>query len=90
MLIKQISFSKDDSVPEVWNAEIESKLLFEAVLESIIGKKGVSPATRKSLAVRLPLLLKEISDDDDDQKVSGNGHEKVLERKEQQQTVKNI
>ncbi|KAH7537318.1 hypothetical protein FEM48_Zijuj03G0079900 [Ziziphus jujuba var. spinosa] len=99
----KISFSKDDSIPEVWDAAIESRLLFEAVLESIIGKSGVSPATRKSLAARLPLLLKEISDDDRDldrnvingkvdlnQKVSGHGHEKVPERKGQQETAKKI
>lgn len=53
-----ISFSKDSSVPEVRNAVIENKLLSEAVLESIIGKNGVSPAARKSVAVRLSELLK--------------------------------
>ncbi|KAL3523476.1 hypothetical protein ACH5RR_016310 [Cinchona calisaya] len=54
-----ITFSKDSSIPEVRNAVIENKLLAEAVLESIIGKNGVSPAARKSLAVRLSDLLKE-------------------------------
>ena len=37
---------------------MENKLLSEAVLESIIGKNGVSPDTKKSLAVRLSDLLK--------------------------------
>ncbi|CDP00020.1 unnamed protein product [Coffea canephora] len=53
-----ISFSKDSSIPEVSNAVVENKLLSEAVLESIIGKNGVSPDTKKSLAVRLSDLLK--------------------------------
>lgn len=55
----QISFSKDSSIPEVGNAVIEHKPLSEAVLESIIGKKGVSPAARKSLAARFSDLLNE-------------------------------
>ncbi|KAL3523749.1 hypothetical protein ACH5RR_016583 [Cinchona calisaya] len=54
-----ITFSKDSSIPEVSNAVIENKLLSEAVLESIIGKHGVSPGARKSLAVRLSDLLKD-------------------------------
>ncbi|XP_062092741.1 chalcone--flavanone isomerase [Humulus lupulus] len=54
-----ISFSKDESIPETWNCEIENKLLSEAVLESIIGKNGVSPGARQSMASRLSKLLKE-------------------------------
>merc|ERR1712183_474203 len=45
-----ISFSKDGSIPEVENAVIENKLLSEAVLESIVGKHGVSPEAKKCLA----------------------------------------
>nr|AMQ48692.1 chalcone flavanone isomerase [Iochroma gesnerioides] len=52
-----ISFSKDDSVPVTGNAVIENKLLAEAVLESIIGKHGVSPAAKFSLAKRVSELL---------------------------------
>ncbi|CAN8254532.1 unnamed protein product [Cochlearia groenlandica] len=53
-----IAFSKDDSIPKKGEAVIDNKLLAEAVLESIIGKKGVSPATRLSLAKRLSHLMK--------------------------------
>lgn len=38
---------------------IENKLLSGAVLESIIGKHGVSPAAKQSLAIRLSELLAE-------------------------------
>ncbi|CDY71367.1 BnaAnng37160D [Brassica napus] len=55
----QIAFSKDDSIPKTGKAVIENKLLAEAVLESIIGKKGVSPGARLSLAERLSQLMKE-------------------------------
>lgn len=64
----QIGFSKDGSIPEVGNAVIENKLLSESVLESIIGKQGVSPEARKSVATRLSELLKE-----SDHCVAGNG-----------------
>jgi len=63
-----ISFSKDGSLPEIGNAVIENKLLSEAVLESIIGKHGVSPEAKQSLAARLAEALK-----DNDEKVVGNG-----------------
>ncbi|KAK9913369.1 hypothetical protein M0R45_037187 [Rubus argutus] len=63
-----IAFSKDGSIPEVGDAVIENKLLSEAVLESIIGKQGVSPGARQSVAARLSELLK-VSDDS----VAGNG-----------------
>ncbi|CAH2064076.1 unnamed protein product [Thlaspi arvense] len=53
-----VAFSKDDSIPETGKAVIENKLLAEAVLESIIGKKGVSPGTRLSIAERLAKLMK--------------------------------
>ncbi|KAM7270507.1 hypothetical protein ACFE04_029721 [Oxalis oulophora] len=58
-----IAFSKDSSIPEVGNAVIENKLLAEAVLESIIGKNGVSPAARESVAERLAELMKHEADD---------------------------
>ncbi|KAK6138497.1 hypothetical protein DH2020_027758 [Rehmannia glutinosa] len=54
-----ISFSKDDSIPEQGNAVIVNKQLSEAVLESIIGKHGVSPLAKQSLALRLTELLKQ-------------------------------
>ncbi|KAJ4824612.1 hypothetical protein Tsubulata_010929 [Turnera subulata] len=52
-----ISFSKDGSLPENEEALIDNKLLSEAVLESIIGKHGVSPAAKQSLAARISELL---------------------------------
>ncbi|KAH0644025.1 hypothetical protein KY285_034215 [Solanum tuberosum] len=52
-----ISFSKDDSVPCVGNAVIENKQLSEAVLDSIIGEHGVSPAAKCSIAKRVSELL---------------------------------
>ncbi|XP_065872274.1 chalcone--flavanone isomerase-like [Euphorbia lathyris] len=48
-----ITFWKEGSIPETENGVIENKLLSEAVLESIIGKEGVSPAARSSIASRL-------------------------------------
>ena len=56
---KQISFSKDGSIPEVGAAVIGNQLLSEAVLESMIGKHGVSPAAKQNLATRLSELLKQ-------------------------------
>nr|P11650.1 RecName: Full=Chalcone--flavanone isomerase A; Short=CHI-A; Short=Chalcone isomerase A [Petunia x hybrida]CAA32729.1 unnamed protein product [Petunia x hybrida]CAA68769.1 unnamed protein product [Petunia x hybrida] len=53
-----ISFAKDDSVTGTANAVIENKQLSEAVLESIIGKHGVSPAAKCSVAERVAELLK--------------------------------
>ncbi|KAH0643437.1 hypothetical protein KY289_034411 [Solanum tuberosum] len=53
----QISFSDDDSVPGSGNAVVENKPLSEAVLESMIGKNGVSPAAKRSLAKRVSEML---------------------------------
>ncbi|GMI84867.1 TRANSPARENT TESTA 5, CHALCONE FLAVANONE ISOMERASE, chalcone isomerase [Hibiscus trionum] len=52
-----IGFSKDMSVPEAGKAVIENKVLGNSVLESIIGKNGVSPAAKQSLAARLSPLF---------------------------------
>nr|BAO32070.1 chalcone isomerase Type1 [Antirrhinum majus] len=52
-----ISFSKDGSLPENGKEVIENKQLSEAVLQSIIGKHGVSPEAKKSLAARLSDLI---------------------------------
>lgn len=49
---------------------LENKLLSEAVLESIIGKHGVSPEAKQNLATKLAELLNEKSDD---HKKSENG-----------------
>jgi len=55
---------------------IENKLLAEAVLESIIGKNGVSPGTRLSVAERLSQLMmknkdeKEVSDHSVEEKLA--------------------
>ncbi|WMV28091.1 hypothetical protein MTR67_021476 [Solanum verrucosum] len=52
-----ISFSDDDSIPGWGNAVVENKPLSEAVLESMIGKNGVSPAAKRSLAKRVSEML---------------------------------
>nr|ACQ41836.1 chalcone-flavanone isomerase [Elaeis oleifera] len=57
-----IAFSEDGSVPEAGRVVIENKTLCEAVLESIIGEHGVSPAAKRSLALRVSELLKESQD----------------------------
>jgi chalcone isomerase len=44
-------------VPAAGGVAIENKHLCEAVLESIIGEHGVSPAAKLSLAARLSELL---------------------------------
>ncbi|KAJ6804782.1 chalcone--flavonone isomerase [Iris pallida] len=51
--------NNNDSVPADSGgaAVIKSRALSEAVLESIIGKNGVSPAAKKSLAMRISALL---------------------------------
>ncbi|KZV35885.1 chalcone--flavonone isomerase-like [Dorcoceras hygrometricum] len=54
-------FSKDGSLPEKENAVIENKQLSEAVLESIIGKHGVSPEAKRSLGERISKVLKSSS-----------------------------
>ena len=57
---------------------IDNKLLSEAILESMIGKHGVSPAAKKSLAARLSKLLKECYDKEP---VDGKEAEKYVEGK---------
>ncbi|KHG18033.1 Chalcone--flavonone isomerase [Gossypium arboreum] len=58
-----IGFSKDSSVPEGGKVVIENKLLANSVLESIIGKNGVSPAAKESLASRLSPLFNDCGAD---------------------------
>nr|GEU93095.1 chalcone isomerase [Tanacetum cinerariifolium] len=52
-----ISFSKDGIIPEGANIVLENEKLAQAVIESVIGKHGVSPATKQSLALRLSDLM---------------------------------
>ncbi|CAL4919799.1 unnamed protein product [Urochloa decumbens] len=54
----QVTFSEDSSVPESGGVAIDNKPLCEALLESIIGKNGVSPAAKLSIAARMSELLK--------------------------------
>ncbi|KAJ8499932.1 hypothetical protein OPV22_010484 [Ensete ventricosum] len=54
-----IAFSKDGSMPEAGNAVIQNQALSQAILESIIGEHGVSPAAKRSLAQRFSDLLKQ-------------------------------
>ncbi|KAJ4817931.1 Chalcone-flavonone isomerase family protein [Rhynchospora pubera] len=56
-----ITFSKDDSVPETNNAVIENTALSYTVLETIIGQIPVSPAAKRSLAVRFSEHFKLLS-----------------------------
>nr|CAB3460436.1 unnamed protein product [Digitaria exilis] len=53
-----VAFSDDSSVPEAGIAAVENRALCEAVLESIIGERSVSPATKQSIAARAPEILK--------------------------------
>ncbi|KAM0879276.1 hypothetical protein ACQ4PT_034343 [Festuca glaucescens] len=53
-----VAFSRDLSVPESGGVAIENRQLCEAILESIIGEHGDSPAAKLSLATRLGDLLK--------------------------------
>ncbi|GLJ55545.1 hypothetical protein SUGI_1192980 [Cryptomeria japonica] len=52
-----IAFSKGDSIPDKATAVIENTAAGEAYLASVIGKNGVSPAAKASLAERLSRLL---------------------------------
>ncbi|XP_021758804.1 chalcone--flavonone isomerase-like [Chenopodium quinoa] len=52
-----IGFSKHDSIPTAGSVVIENKNLSEAVLESIIGKHGVSPEAKQCIAARVSGLL---------------------------------
>jgi chalcone isomerase len=45
-------------VPDTNKAVIQNKALCNAVLDSIIGEHGVSPAAKRSLAIRLCQHLK--------------------------------
>nr|AIT52345.1 chalcone-flavonone isomerase 1 [Daucus carota]AYN53488.1 putative chalcone-flavonone isomerase [Daucus carota subsp. sativus] len=67
-----IGFSKETSIPKDGKAVIHNKQLAEAVLDSIIGEHGVSPAAKHSLAVRISDLLKH-----HDHEVTGNGKAEV-------------
>ncbi|KAF0911007.1 hypothetical protein E2562_005395 [Oryza meyeriana var. granulata] len=54
-----VAFSKDSSAPkDAVAAAIENRALCEAVLDSIIGEHGVSPAAKRSIATRVSELLK--------------------------------
>jgi chalcone isomerase len=48
-----VTVSDDTSVPEVENLAIDCRNLMEALLASIIGENGVSPAAKLSLASRM-------------------------------------
>ena len=54
-----ISFSKHDMIPETATAVLENKKLGEALIETVIGKNGVSPAAKQSLASRLSDAMKQ-------------------------------
>ncbi|KAG0462380.1 hypothetical protein HPP92_020856 [Vanilla planifolia] len=52
-----IGFSEDGAVPKAAVVVIENEKLSNAILESIIGEKGVSPAAKQSLAHRMSGLF---------------------------------
>lgn len=71
----QISFSKDGVIPETANVVLENEKLSQAVIESVIGKHGVSPAAKQSLASRLSDIFKQYNEKTTDAsvEVSKNG-----------------
>nr|Q6QHK0.1 RecName: Full=Chalcone--flavanone isomerase; Short=Chalcone isomerase [Allium cepa]AAS48418.1 chalcone isomerase [Allium cepa]AAU11845.1 chalcone isomerase [Allium cepa] len=56
----KIAFSKDGSVSKDEGVLIENKALTQAVLESIIGEHGVSPAAKLSIASRLSEIMNKV------------------------------
>ncbi|RWR76860.1 chalcone--flavonone isomerase 2-like protein [Cinnamomum micranthum f. kanehirae] len=72
-----IGFSKNSSIPEQAAGVIENKQMSEAVLESMIGKHGVSPEAKQSLATRVSQLLKEFDVETGRVKVEGEEGEKL-------------
>ncbi|KAJ4770702.1 Chalcone-flavonone isomerase family protein [Rhynchospora pubera] len=56
----KVTFSKDTSVPELENGVIDCPILEEAVLESIVGENGVSPAAKLSLALRIHDIINSV------------------------------
>ncbi|KAJ9545664.1 hypothetical protein OSB04_025371 [Centaurea solstitialis] len=68
-----ISFSKDGVIPEAATIVLENEKLAHAVIESVIGEHGVSPATKQSLASRLSDFLKQY-----DEKATPNVESKLV------------
>ncbi|KAK1431696.1 hypothetical protein QVD17_08250 [Tagetes erecta] len=62
-LLFLITFPKDDVIPEAVNAELENAKLGQAILEMMIGKFGVSPEAKQSLASRISDILNEKADE---------------------------
>ncbi|XP_071732410.1 chalcone--flavanone isomerase-like [Rutidosis leptorrhynchoides] len=58
-----ISFARDGIIPEAANAVLENEKLGQAVIESVIGKNGVSPAAKQSLASRLSVLMRQLDEE---------------------------
>nr|BAO50257.1 chalcone isomerase [Tricyrtis sp. Shinonome] len=54
-----IGFSKDGSIPTIGVEVVDNKALSDAILESIIGEHGVSPAAKQSLAFRVSEILED-------------------------------
>ncbi|CAN8268070.1 unnamed protein product [Cochlearia groenlandica] len=78
-----IAFSKDDTIPKTGEAVIENKLLAEAVLESIIGKNGVSPEARLSLAKRLAHIMNKNKVEEEEEEEE----EKVITKIDQEEAI---
>ncbi|ERN12202.1 hypothetical protein AMTRI_Chr08g164050 [Amborella trichopoda] len=52
-----IAIAEDGSIPDKGDVMIEDKALAQALLDSIIGEHGVSPAAKRSVAERLSEVL---------------------------------
>ncbi|XP_076919658.1 chalcone--flavanone isomerase-like [Bidens hawaiensis] len=52
-----ISFSNDGTIPEAANVVLENEQLGQAMIEMLIGKHGVSPGAKQTLASRLADLM---------------------------------
>ncbi|KAK8959588.1 Chalcone--flavonone isomerase [Platanthera guangdongensis] len=61
-----IEFLDAGGTPEAAKAVIENEKLMNAVLESIIGEGGVSPAVKQSLAQRISEVLRLEEDDEEE------------------------
>ncbi|KVI06946.1 Chalcone isomerase [Cynara cardunculus var. scolymus] len=61
-VMHHISFSKDGIIPEVAIVVLENEKLAQAVIESVIGEHGVSPATKQSLASRLSEFMNQVDE----------------------------
>ncbi|PKU61563.1 Chalcone--flavonone isomerase [Dendrobium catenatum] len=65
-IIKLLEILELGGVPAAESGVIENKKLTNAVLESIIGEKGVSPAAKQSLAKRISEFLNKKEEEEEE------------------------